>query len=69
MPGTSRNQVIAMRIAEHHPEKLYDRNKGMLRMKSGDLHDFAVTKTAGLPKKKRPKHPMSALMGGKDRDG
>lgn len=69
MPATSRNQRIAAAIALHHPDKLNAANRGMLRMDKGDLHDFAVTKTAGLAKKKRAKHPMRAMLGMKDRDG
>lgn len=63
MPSVSQNQAIAMRIAEHAPDKLYPRNKGMLKMSHSQLHDFSVTKSAGLPKKKRPKHPMAAMLG------
>lgn len=51
MPGVSQNQVVAMRIAEHHPEKLYKRNQGLASMSKSSLHDFAVTPTKGLPKK------------------
>lgn len=50
MPAVSRKQRIAMAIAEHHPEKLYARNKGMKKMTKSQLHDFAKTK--GLGKKK-----------------
>lgn len=49
MPGLSKNQVTAMRIAEHSPDKLYARNRGMLKMGKSQLHDFAVTPTANLP--------------------
>jgi hypothetical protein len=57
MPAVSKKQAIAMRIAEHAPGKLYSRNKGMLNMSHGQLHDFASTPDKGLPqtagKKKR----------------
>lgn len=59
MPAVSRNQRIAMAIAEHHPEKLLPRNRGMLSMDKSKLHDFASTKEKGLPKKK---HPMSKVL-------
>lgn len=36
-----------MAIAEHEPDKLYSRNKGMLSMSHEQLHDFAATKNAG----------------------
>jgi hypothetical protein len=59
MPAKSRNQQIAMAIAEHDPGKLYARNRGMLKMSHAQLHDFAATKRKGLPKLKTP-HPIRA---------
>lgn len=50
MPSVSKNQQIAMAIAEHEPDKLYSRNKGLLKMSHQQLHDFASTKRSGLPK-------------------
>ena len=44
---------IASAIAEHHPEKLYKRNQGLLKMTKAQLHDFAAT--SGLAGKKRKK--------------
>jgi len=44
-----------MGIAEHHPEELYDRNKGILEMSKDQLHDFATTREKGLPYKKKTK--------------
>jgi hypothetical protein len=44
MPAVSKKQRIAMAIAEHEPEKLYKRNKGMLKMSHEQQHDFASTK-------------------------
>jgi hypothetical protein len=49
MPSKSDVQQQAMAIAEHHPEKLYARNRGLLRMTHQQLHDFAATKHTGLP--------------------
>lgn len=40
----------AMAIAEHHPDKLYKRNRGLLKMSHSQLHDFASTPESGLPK-------------------
>lgn len=40
-----------MAIAEHEPGKLYKRNRGVLGMSHGQLHDFAETKTKDLPRK------------------
>lgn len=50
MPAVSKNQRVAMSIAEHHPEKLSRKNKGLLKMSKGQLHDFASTKEKGLPR-------------------
>lgn len=52
MPSVSKSQAIAARIAEHAPEKLSAKNKGMLNMSKGELHKFASTKDKGLPFKK-----------------
>ena len=62
MPAKSKKQRQMMAIAEHHPEKLYAKNKGVLSMSKEQLSDFATTKEKGLPKKKKPKH-HSAPMG------
>jgi hypothetical protein len=48
MPAVSKKQRQAMAIAEHEPEKLYERNRGLLKMSHGQLHDFAATKERGL---------------------
>ena len=44
MPAVSKNQRIVMAIAEHAPQKLYKRNRGVLKMSMAQLHDFAATK-------------------------
>ena len=49
MPATSKAQQALMAIAEHSPEKLYGRNKGVAKMSQSQLHDFAATKRKGLP--------------------
>jgi hypothetical protein len=51
MPAKSEKQRRAMAIAEHHPEKLYSRNKSLKSMSKSQLHDFASTKEKKLPKK------------------
>lgn len=53
MPAKSEAQRKVMAIAEHDPDKLYKKNRGLLRMTHQQLHDFASTKEAGLPKKKK----------------
>jgi len=50
MPATSKAMRRAMAIAEHHPEQLHARNRGMLKMTQSQLHDFASTSERGLPK-------------------
>jgi hypothetical protein len=55
MPSKSKKQRRAMAIAEHHPEKLYKRNKGLKKMSKEQLHEFATTKEKGLPVKKKRK--------------
>lgn len=42
-----------MAIAEHHPEELQKKNKGLLKMSKSQLHDFAKTKEKGLPMRKK----------------
>lgn len=51
MPATSRNMRVAAAIAEHDPEKLYKRNRGMLAMTHQQLHDFAATEEKNLPQR------------------
>lgn len=53
MPAVSKKQQMATAIAEHNPGQLSKKNKGLLKMSKGQLHDFASTKRAGLPMKKR----------------
>lgn len=54
MPYSEKQKVVA-RIAEHAPEKLYSRNKGMLSMSKSQLHDFAT----GPIKAKKKKNDRS----------
>ena len=49
MPAVSKKQQIAMAIAEHHPEELNEKNKGLLSMSHKQLHDFASTPRKHLP--------------------
>jgi len=49
VPSISKAQRTVMAIAEHHPEQLYARNKGLLKMPHQQLHDFAATKESDLP--------------------
>jgi hypothetical protein len=49
MPAVSEKQRIAMAIAEHHPSKLYKRNKGLKKMSKEQLSEFARKSTKGSP--------------------
>jgi hypothetical protein len=55
MPAVSKAQRRLMGLAEHHPEKVYKKNRGVLGMTGVALHDFASTSEKGLPKKKKKK--------------
>ena len=48
MPARSKSQRRLMAIAEHHPEKVYARNRGVLKMSKDQMHDYAATKEGGL---------------------
>ena len=61
MPSVSRAQQIAMAIAEHHPEKLAKRNRGLLKMSHSQLHDFASTPRSDLPEHSRNSAITEAL--------
>lgn len=52
MPALSIKQRRLMAIAEHHPESVSKKNRGVLKMGKKSLHDFAATSEKGLPKKK-----------------
>lgn len=49
MPSKSQAEQSLMAIAEHHPEKVFARNRGVLNMSHGQLHDFASTPRKHLP--------------------
>jgi hypothetical protein len=49
VPAESKAQRIAMAIAEHHPEDLNEKNKGLADMTHKQLHEFASTPEKGLP--------------------
>ncbi len=65
MPALSKAMRKVAAIAEHHPEKLYERNKGMAKMSKEELHKFASTKEKGLPEHKKSKgHSGEGVFGG-----
>ena len=51
MPSVTEKQRQMFAIAEHAPQKLYAKNKAVLKLSKRQLHDFASTK--GLKTKKR----------------
>ncbi len=53
MPAVSKAQQAVMAIAEHEPQKLYKRNRGILSMSKQQLSDFASTPKKKLPKKSK----------------
>lgn len=53
MPAKSVAQRQVMGIAEHHPQELYKKNRGLLKMSHQQLHEFADTKEMGLPARKK----------------
>lgn len=53
MSATSKKQRRMMAIAEHHPEELYERNKGAMNMSKEEMHKYASTEEKGLPLKKK----------------
>jgi hypothetical protein len=57
LPALSIKQRRVMAIAEHHPDKLKSKNKGLLKMSHKQLHEFADTKEEGLPYQKRARKP------------
>jgi hypothetical protein len=40
-------------IAEHKPNELYKKNRGLLKLSKKQLHEFADTKEFGLPARKK----------------
>lgn len=49
MPANSIKQRRAFAIAEHDPDDLYARNRSLLKVDPGDMHDFAATSEKNLP--------------------
>jgi uncharacterized protein YjiK len=49
MPAKSEKQRRLMAIAEHHPEKVYKKNRGVLKMSKKQLSDYASTKHHSAP--------------------
>lgn len=43
-PAVSAKQRKLMAIAEHNPSAVHAKNRGVLKMSKGQLHDYAATK-------------------------
>jgi hypothetical protein len=67
MPAVSKAQQRLMAIAEHDPDKVFQKNMGVLKMKKKSLRDFTTIDYKGLPKK-APNNALRALMQGKGLD-
>jgi hypothetical protein len=53
MPAVSKKQRMMMAIAEHNPEKLYKRNRKVLRMSKQQLHEYAASHPSAWQKGRR----------------
>lgn len=53
MPSVSKAQRRVFAIAEHRPDELYAKDRGLLNMSHDKLHEFADTSEKGLPEKKK----------------
>jgi hypothetical protein len=63
MPALSKKQRQLMAIAEHHPEEVSAKNKGVLKMSKSQLHDYASTSEKNLPVKKASQKIQAARKG------
>lgn len=61
MPAESDKQRKLMALAEHHPEQVSKKNKGVLSMSKSQLHDFAATKGLKSEHKKETKEGRSIV--------
>lgn len=51
MPSVSKAQQRLFAVAEHSPDKLSSKNKGLLKMSKSKLSEFASTPRTGLQMK------------------
>lgn len=61
MPSVSKAQRVVAAIAEHEPSKLYERNRGMLKMKKKELHKMAATPEKGMPEHVKSSHHSTPM--------
>jgi len=72
MPAVSKKQRRLMAIAEHNPEEVYKKNRGVLGMSMKQLGEYASTSERSLPaeaKKNRKKFKAYAKGRGKSNTG
>jgi len=69
MPAKSKKQQQLMAIAEHSPEKVSAKNKGVLKMTHTQQHDYAATDTAGLPVQVKKETKKTTVVKHKDDSG
>lgn len=62
MPAKSKSQRKLMAIAEHAPNKVSAKNKGVLKMTQAQQHDFATTDEAGLPVKVKKENKKTTVV-------
>jgi hypothetical protein len=55
VPAKSQAMQKATAMALHHPNKLYKRNKSLLKMTGSELREYAETRRKGLSEKKGKK--------------
>jgi hypothetical protein len=48
MPAVSEKQRRLMAMALYNPDKIYKKNRGVLKMSAGQLHDFVKKKKKRL---------------------
>ncbi len=65
MPAKSKAQQKLMAMALYSPEKIMEKNKGVLGMSKESMKDFASTKLKGLPSKVKSDKNMLAKVAGR----
>lgn len=53
MPSVSEKQRRLMAIAEHNPSQVFSKNRGVLKMSHGQLHDYASSLQTARAKHKK----------------
>lgn len=68
VPAKSKAQQRLMQLAAHAPDKVFAKNKGVLKMSHNQLHDFSVGSEKGKPEhvaktfRRKIKFPMPSKM-------